>query len=98
MREKIKAIIVQLYYEEMHPIKDYTGEEMMNRKEKAIDEYLGRNQSVVSLPILHAKVDKAMFFIDQVLSDLKQEILKGVLSAEDINDFFYYRWFEERFY
>ena len=64
VRTRITETIIQVIYEEMHPIKDYTStEEMNNRKEKAIDEYLGRNQEVYFIPILHTKVDKIMWNI-----------------------------------
>ena len=72
LEEVIREIIIQVYYEELHPLSDKsTSEECNNRKEKAIDEYLGRNQKPIFYPVLHAKVDKVMSFI---INAIRQEM------------------------
>jgi len=65
--EAIKEIIIQIYYEEIYPPKTQTAEELNNRKEKAINKYLGRNLRPEEFPILTHKVDKAMTIIENAI-------------------------------
>jgi len=83
VKEKIFEIVVQLYYEEMHPINylEVSAMEIANRKEKAIDEYLGRNQPAGYIPILHAKVDKATYILKNELLPLFPQSLSEDIEA-----------------
>ena len=68
LRDIYIDILVQIYYEELFPMQDCkTAEELNNRKEKAIDMYLGKVKIGTKVfqdsCLLHAKVDKALYFL-----------------------------------
>ena len=75
IRHKLTELFCQVYYEEMYPLSsDPTAEECNNRKEKAIDEYMGKSSDPlkVTYPILHCKVDHA---VSVFMHELKQFFL-----------------------
>ena len=81
----IKEVIIQLLYAEMYPLPEKsTAEECNNRKEKAMDKYLGKNLKPGELPILNYKVDKVMAVIHDRLPErlpkITEENLRGALA------------------
>ena len=74
--EIVTEVIVHLLYGEMYPPKENTAEELNNRKEKAIDHYLGRNLKFGELADVkfHYKVDLTVATISMAI---RQEVIGG---------------------
>jgi len=73
MYDVIKKCIIQIYYEEIHPVsKNPDAEELFNREQKAMDEYLGRNLKSIEYPILNHKVNTSMAYIYKSICNPKK--------------------------
>jgi len=72
----VKEVLIQIIYEEMYPLKEpITAEEMNNRKERAIDEYLGKNlgkDGFPKPPLLYHKVQRAYYYFRETLNEREE--------------------------